>query len=122
MFTIFDLIVHHLTSSNIFFRHVLAGIVAFGIGCGKKGVPDVFASVQDALCFIDYDIKCKHGNDFLSHVDNKVHCSTWYDDTLTQLEGLTQSRSIRKYLRTFRALENSCINLIDIRSNFASST
>ena len=60
-----------------YFRNVLAGIIAFGIGCGQTGIPDVFASVQDALCFIDYDIKCKHGREFLQHVDFDRECNTF---------------------------------------------
>ena len=60
-----------------YFRNVLAGIIAFGIGCGQTGIPDVFASVQDALCFIDYDIKCKHGREFIQHVDFDRECNTF---------------------------------------------
>ena len=60
-----------------YFRNVLAGIIAFGIGCGQTGIPDVFASVQDALCFIDYDIKCKYGREFIQHVDFDRECNTF---------------------------------------------
>ena len=60
-----------------YFRNVLAGIIAFGIGCGQTGIPDVFASVQDALCFIDYDMKCKHGREFIQHVDFDRECNTF---------------------------------------------
>ena len=55
----------------------MAGIIAFGIGCGQTGIPDVFASVQDALCFIDYDIKCKHGREFIQHIDFDRECNTF---------------------------------------------
>ena len=73
--------------SFIVFRHVLAGIIAFGIGCGNEEIPDVFASVHEALCFIDYDVKCKHGNKFKSHFDYEQHCSTWYDDEVSARTG-----------------------------------
>ena len=58
-------------------RNVLAGVISFGIGCGRTDIPDVFANVQKALCFIDYEVKCKHGRQFLNHFDYQTECSTW---------------------------------------------
>ena len=87
----------------------MAGIIAFGIGCGQKGVPDVFASIQDALCFIDYDIKCKHDKDFITHIDYSVDCSSWYEDTIKELEAQPQLKVIKRYLKRTKALKDTCI-------------
>ena len=64
---------------SIQFRYVLAGIIAWGIGCGKDGLPGVYASVRNALCFIDWDTKCKHGSDFIGHYDYSNDCTGWID-------------------------------------------
>ena len=58
------------------YRFVLAGIVAWGIGCGD-GIPVVYASVRDALCFINWDTKCKHGLGMVGHYDYRQHCTDW---------------------------------------------
>jgi len=67
-------------------RNVLAGVISFGIGCGRTDIPDVFANVQKALCFIDYEVKCKHGRQFLNHFDYQTECSTWFKDQLEEAE------------------------------------
>ena len=93
----------------LFFRNVLAGVVAFGIGCGKKDVPEIFASVQEALCFIDYDVKCKHGNEFISAFDYAKECSNWHNE---QVEFLEQNKGIpiiRKYLENIKSIDATCI-------------
>ena len=65
-----------------FYRHVLSGVVSWSIGCGEDDVPDVFSSVEDALCFISADIKCKHGDKFLEHDVHPVECENWYQKEL----------------------------------------
>ena len=92
----------------------MAGIIAFGIGCGNSNVPDVFASIQNALCFIDYDIKCKHNKDFITHIDYEKDCSTWYDDTFQELEThpqVKQVKTIERYLNRTIALATTCKEL-----------
>jgi len=42
--------------------YVQAGIVAWGIGCGETGTPGVYASVSQAVCWIDYVMSCYYGN------------------------------------------------------------
>jgi len=37
-----------------------AGIVAWGIGCGEDGVPGVYASVAEAVCYIDLLMSCRN--------------------------------------------------------------
>ena len=82
----------------------------FGIGWGNKEIPDVFASDHDALCFIDYDIKCKHDKDFITHIDYERDCSTWYEDLVKELEAQPQVRIIKRYLKRTQALANTCID------------
>ena len=89
----------------------MAGIIAFGIGCGNSNVPDVFASIQNALCFIDYDIKCKHNKDFITHIDYEKDCSTWYEDTIQELKAQPQVKIIKRYLKRTEALETTCKEL-----------
>merc|ERR1712051_606119 len=42
-------------------QYVQTGITSWGIECGKKDVPGVYADVQKGLCFIDYATRCGLG-------------------------------------------------------------
>merc|ERR1712025_469858 len=90
-------------------RNVLAGVVAFGIGCGQKDVPEIFASVQDALCFIDYDVKCKHGNEFISTIDYAKECSNWHKEQEEFLEKNKRYPSIREFLENIKSIDAACV-------------
>ena len=93
-------------------RNVLAGVIAFGIGCGSQNIPDVFASVQEALCFIDYDVKCKHGNQFIHDIDYTKHCSSWFDEQIQGLENLAPKVTIaRKYLKNIKTIADKCVKI-----------
>ena len=63
-------------SSN--FSYILTGIISWGIGCGLPGVPGIYASVQEALCFIDYDTNCKHGQKYYDYYDYP-QCEDWIE-------------------------------------------
>ena len=39
-------------------RLVQFGVVAWGIGCGKAGVPSVYSSVASARCWLDQVMSC----------------------------------------------------------------
>ena len=55
----------------------------YGTGCGQgKSVPYIYTSVQKALCFIDYDVKCKHGKEFTHFFDYDTECRTWFEDQI----------------------------------------
>jgi len=63
-------------------RHVLSGIIVAGVGCGDVETPDIFASINEALCFIDFDVKCKHGERYRNFFNYKRECQSWRDDEL----------------------------------------
>ena len=94
-------------------RNVLAGVIAFGIGCGSQTIPEVFASVQEALCFIDYDVKCKHGNEFIHDIDYTKHCSSWFDEQIQGLEKLAPKVTIaRTYLKNIKSIAGKCVKIV----------
>ena len=86
----------------------MAGIISWGIGCGKEGVPGVYASVRNALCFIDWDTKCKHGLEFCAHYNYGRDCASWIDEVIAQAE--EYPLIFKKYLNRARRLKNSCGN------------
>lgn len=89
----------------IIFRYILTGIIAWGIDCGKEGIPGVYASVPKALCFIDFATKCKHGNKYADFYNYK-ECKNWFEETLDDL----RSKGNRgAYIRSLKALNGSCI-------------
>lgn len=85
-----------------FIRYVIAGIVAWGIGCGEKDVPGVYAAVADDLCFIDWATKCKAGNKYADFYDYP-QCNNWIDKEISTPE--------QQYAAKARELKNSCVGL-----------
>ena len=86
---------------------MLTGIISWGIDCGKAGVPGVYASVQKALCFIDYATKCKHGEKYTNFYDYKEDCSNWIDETIDDLS--KKGGPIAKsFFEKSQALKDSC--------------
>ena len=90
----------------------MAGVISFGFGCGQDWIPEVFSKVLDALCFIDYDVKCKHGEEFIDHIDYDKKCNTWYEDKKVELEGYIAKyptvNILQKYQRSHLALPSTC--------------
>ena len=64
-------------------RYVLAGIVSWGLECGKKDVPGVYADVTQGLCFIDYATKCMHGKEYQRFYDYP-QCANWLEDLIAK--------------------------------------
>ena len=93
---------------QVLYTQILAGVFAWGIGCGSVDVPDVFASIQDSLCFIDFAVKCKHGRDFITHFDYSRECSTWYEDQIEELKTVPQIATIKRFKRRLEAIKKTC--------------
>jgi len=72
------------------------GITSWGIGCGKAGVPGVFADVSEGLCFIEYATKCALGDVNLYDIKD---CDGWivnkYCETTKELQKLNAEISKR---------------------------
>jgi len=73
-------------------QYVQTGITSWGIECGKKDVPGVYADVQKGLCFIDYATRCGLGfeaEDYKSQY-GLSNCANWaadrYCDILKEVE------------------------------------
>ena len=59
----------------------MAGIVSWGLECGKKDVPGVYADITEGLCFIDYATKCIHGKKYQQFYDYP-QCTNWLEDLI----------------------------------------
>jgi secreted trypsin-like serine protease len=69
--------------------YVQAGIVAWGIGCGEDNTPGVYASVSKGVCWIDYAMSCRNGQQSGSYSSywgySAQQCQTWMDGELSRL-------------------------------------
>merc|ERR1712001_52305 len=67
-----------------------AGLVAWGVGCGEKSVPGVYASVARGVCWIDWAATCqaaRFNGDFSSRFGFSSPCQEWMNGELTRLRG-----------------------------------
>lgn len=63
-------------------KYVQAGIVAWGVGCGKDGIPGVYADIKGAMCFIDWAAGCMSGRDSCPH----PKCNGWLEESRRPLQ------------------------------------
>merc|ERR1712126_486803 len=61
------------------YTYVQAGVVAWGIGCGEGNVPGVYASVPEAVCWIDYAMSCRANGGSSSYWGYGTECQDWWD-------------------------------------------
>merc|ERR1712071_714032 len=65
------------------------GVVAWGIGCGEDNTPGVYASVSKGVCWIDYAMTCRSGQQSGSYSSywgySAQQCQTWMDAELNRL-------------------------------------
>jgi len=98
------------------YTYVQAGVVAWGIGCGEDNVPGVYASVPEAVCWIDYAMSCRANGGSSSYWGYGTECQDWWDTlhitlnnqvlamqdtTLTgrkKVKALTEGTKAQKYL------------------------
>ena len=65
------------------FRYVIAGITAWGMGCGEEDVPGAYAGVADAVCWIHWATYCIHGDKYSDYYDYSTECQGWFDQEIT---------------------------------------
>ena len=81
-------------------------IVSWGIKCGTPGVPGVYASVKEALCFIDFATRCNHGTKYYGYYNYGEYCRDWLDDKIEELEAI---RPGNIYSKRAKELQESCL-------------
>ena len=85
--------------------------MAWGVECFAKDVPGVYASVSDALCFIQWDTKCKHGLDYDTFFDIPG-CNDYTKKAMDDLNEYAKKAPGNPYLeevkKRLQNLENSC--------------
>merc|ERR1719260_211295 len=77
------------------YTYVQAGVVAWGIGCGEDNVPGVYASVSQAVCWIDLAMSCKAGSSS-SYWGYGRECQDWWDTLHTTLNTQVQAMQDQK--------------------------
>ena len=67
----------------------------------------MYASVQKALCFIDYATRCKHGEKYANFYDYKENCHNWIDETIDELSK-KRGPIAKSFFKKAQALKHSC--------------
>jgi secreted trypsin-like serine protease len=90
------------------------GIVAWGVECGKEGIPGVYADVNQGLCFIDWATKCHFGESNYQEIAIEGCGRRWakqqYCETQNEVETLSdlidQTSNLREKGKLFRKRRN----------------
>ena len=59
-------------------QFVQAGIVSWGLGCGQDGVPGVYADVEEAMCWVDWEVSCAFG--LTESYFGRSDCAGWVEN------------------------------------------
>merc|ERR1712215_194344 len=59
-------------------QYVQAGIVSRGLGCGQDGVPGVYADVDTAMCWVDWEVSCALGLN--KSYFGRPDCAGWLEE------------------------------------------
>jgi len=59
-------------------QFVQAGIVSWGLGCGQDGVPGVYADVDSAMCWVDWEVSCALGGS--DSLFSRADCAGWVEE------------------------------------------
>ena len=65
-------------------RYVQVGIISWGIACGKKNIPGIYANVPNALPFIAWDNYCHYKEKYSSYTDFPQH-NNWIEQEIKEL-------------------------------------
>ena len=84
----------------------MTGIISWGVACGKKDVPGVYASVDYALPFIVWDNFCHYGNAHSKYIDFPQY-NNWIDEEITNLRKVTGAGA---YIRRAKDIKKTCIS------------
>merc|ERR1712215_230754 len=58
-------------------QYVQAGIVSWGLGCGQDGIPGVYADVDTAMCWVDWEVSCLLGQS--QSYFGRPDCAGWVE-------------------------------------------
>merc|ERR1712126_171684 len=81
------------------YTYIQTGVVAWGIGCGEDNVPGVYASVSEAVCWIDLAMSCRAGSSS-SYWGYGRECQHWWDTLRNTLN--TQVQAMQDHTLTGR--------------------
>ena len=84
----------------------MAGVIAWGIECGRENVPGVYVSTSTrlSLCFIDFATKCRHGNKY-SEYYGYDECNNWIDEYHDYLKA---QRGLEQFVKNVEDLKSTC--------------
>ena len=72
----------------------------------KEKIANKAKQNKEALCFIDFATRCKHGNKYVGYYTYNQHCLNWLDGKIEELEAI---RPGNIYSQRAKKLQETCI-------------